>query len=306
MLTPARRGLLQALAGLLAISIVAFAVLKAMPGDPVEITLRAWNAPVTPETMADLRQVWALDRPLVRQYAAWLVRFVAGDWGTSFRTGEPVFSEFAARLPLTLTIGLAGLALAVVLAVPLGFMAMRRPGGVADRLSRLLAIFGQAVPVFWLGLVLVWLLGVKLRLITPFATGLAALPLPIVVVALHALGAFSRVYRRDLASLPRMPHFRAALGKGLSRDQALWRHGHGHALYALLSAVRSQAGWVIGGTATVEVVFGLPGISQFLIQSIAVRDLFVLQAYVMVIAVWMIVMNAGLAFALHRIDPRTA
>src|SRR5258707_2361785 len=100
--------------------------------------------------------------------------------------------------------------------------------------------------------------------------------------------------------------FRTVLAKGLGRDGALILHGHAHAFYALLAALRGEAGWAISGTATVEVLFGLPGISQFLVQSIAYRDYFVLQAYVMVAAVWMIVMNAAIAFALARLDARLA
>ncbi|WP_421363115.1 ABC transporter permease subunit [Agrobacterium rosae] len=113
-----------------------------------------------------------------------------------------------------------------------------------------------------------------------------------------------RVYRRDLSETAARPHFQTALAKGLSERQALWRHGHRSALYALLAAVRSEAGWVIGSTATMEILFGLPGISQFLVQSIAARDQMVLQAYVMVIAIWMLMMNGGAHLAMQLLDPR--
>lgn len=297
---------LRSAASLLAVSALAFLVVAAMPADPVEIAIRAWNIAPDPATIAALRREWGFDLPLHQRYLNWLANFVCGDWGRSFRTDEPVFTEFMQRLPLSLGLGLSGLALAVVLAVLLGFAAALRPRGFADRFSRSLAIAVQAVPAFWIGLVLIWLLGVKLQLLRPFSGGPAIHLLAIFLIALHSIGLLARVYRRDLLEQTRQPHFRTALAKGLSRRQALWRHCHRGSLYAMLSAVRSEAGWAIGTTATLEVLFGLPGVSQFLVQSISARDHFVLLAYIMVVAVWMLAMNAVVELAMRRLDPRAA
>ena len=290
----------------MALSFASFTLIALMPADPVEIAIRAWNLPATEETVAALRAEWGLDQPLSLRYLHWLADFVTGDWGRSFRTGEPVFAEFRERLPVSLLLGLSGLLLAIVLAVPLGFFAAARPGGFADRGSRALSVFVQAAPGFWLGLILLWVLGVQLRWIRPFAQDATAIVLPVLLIALHSLATFCRVYRRDMTETARQPYFRTALAKGLSRRQALWRHAHRGAFYALLSAVRSEAGWMIGSTATMEILFNLPGLSQFLVQSIAVRDQMVLQAYVMVIALWLLIMNALVQLALSRLDPRLA
>lgn len=295
---------LRSAASLLAVSALAFLVVALMPSDPVVIALRAWNLPVDEATVAALRAEWGLDRPLPARYAIWLSDFVSGDWGRSFRTGEPVLDEFALRLPLSLAIGLGGLGIAVTAAVPLGFAAAARPGGIADQASRLLAIIVQAVPAFWLGLILIWVLGVQLRLIRPFSGGPEVLVLAAVLVALHSTGMLARVYRRDLIEQTGQPYFRTALAKGLTRRRALWRHGHRGAVYALLAAIRSEAGWAIGTTAALEVLFGLPGISQFLVQSIGARDYNVLLAYIMVVATWMLAMNGGVELAMRRLDPR--
>ena len=297
---------LRAAASLLAVSALAFLVVAFMPSDPVMIAIRAWNLPADPATIAALREQWGLDLPLPERYVRWLAGFVSGDWGRSFRTGEPVLAEFAARLPLSLGLGVSGLTLASLLAVPIGFAAALRPDGLADRMSRLLAVGVQAMPAFWLGLLAIWLLGVQLQLIRPFSGGPAILVMAACLIALHSAGMLARVYRRDLLAQTQEPHYRTALAKGLSRRQALWRHGHRSALYAMLSAVRSEAGWAIGTTATLEVLFGLPGVSQFLVASISARDYFVLLAYVMCVAMWMVAMNAGLSLAMHRLDPRAA
>lgn len=306
MLADLLRTCLRGAASLLAVSALAFAVVAFMPADPVEIAIRAWNLSADPATIAAMRAEWGLDRSLAERYLRWLAGFVSGDWGRSFRTGEPVLEEFAKRLPLSVGLGLGGLGLAMVLAVPLGFAAASRPGGLADRFSRALTIATQAVPAFWLGLVLIWVLGVQLQLVRPFSGGAPIYVISVCLIALHSLGLMSRVYRRDLIEQSAQPHFRTALAKGLSRRQVLWRHCHRSGLYAMLSAVRSEAGWVIGTTATLEVLFGLPGISQFLIQSIGARDYFVLLAYIMVVAIWMVVMNALIAISMRRLDPRVA
>lgn len=290
--------------GLAAISFAAFAIISTMPSDPVAIAVHVWNLPATDATFAALRAEWGLDQPIPLRYLHWLQGFVVGDWGRSFRTGEAVFAEFAARLPVSLFMGLSGLFLAMLLAVPLGFFAAVKPGGMVDRFSRSLSVFVQAVPAFWAGLVLLWVLGVQLKWIRPFANDTASIVLPIVLIALHSVAVLARVYRHDLRQTATLPFYVTALAKGLSPRQALWRHGHHSALYALLSAARSEAGWVIGSTATMEILFGLPGISQFLVQSIAARDQMVLQAYVVVIALWMLLMNATARLAMEYLDPR--
>lgn len=290
--------------GMVALSFASFTLIAWMPADPVQIAIRVWNLTATSETVAALREGWGLDRPLILRYLHWLSDFVAGDWGRSFRTGESVFAEFIDRLPLSLMLGISGLLVAIAVAVPLGFSAAARPGGIADRASRAFSVFVQAVPGFWLGLVLLWVLGVQLRWIRPFGTDITAIILPVLLIASHSAAVFARIYRRDMIETTRQPYFRTALAKGLSHRQALWRHAHRGAFYALLSAVRSEAGWVIGSTATMEILFNLPGISQFLVQSIAVRDQMVLQAYVMVIALWLLFMNLIVQLFQRLLDPR--
>lgn len=277
-----------------------------MPSDPVMIAIRAWNLPPDPETMARLRAEWGLDLAPPLRYLRWLAGFVTGDWGVSFRTGEPVREAFVARLPLSLGLGASALALATALAVPLGFAAALRPDGAADRLSRALVILAQAVPAFWLGLLAIWLLAVQLRLLSPFAGGWDVLALACLLIALPPMAMMARVFRRELLARTREPWFRTALSKGLSRRAALWNHCARHGFYALVAALRSEIGWMIGATATLEVLFGLPGLSQFVILSVPARDYGVLLAYVMVVACLMALANLAISAVLGLIDPRAA
>lgn len=295
---------LQTAAGLLAVSFVAFAIITLMPADPVAIAIRNWNLPATDETVAALRHGWGLDRPLPVRYVQWLSGFVQGDWGRSFRTGEPVRLEFMKRLPLSLFLGLSSLCLAIALALPLGFAAALKPGGIADRFSRLLSVFTQSTPAFATGLVLIWVLGAQLRWIRPFSNDGASLTLAVMLVALHSTAVLSRIYRQGLAAAMGQPWFITARAKGFSERRALWRHAHPSAFYAVLAAIHSEAGWVIGSAAAMEILFGLPGISQFLVQSISARDQMVLQAYVIVVALWMAIVGLAARLLSLRLEPR--
>lgn len=295
---------LRSVAMLLVISMVAFAIINAMPADPVDIAIHAWNLPSTPETIAALREQWGLDVPLVQRYFIWLGQFVTGDWGRSFRTGGAVLPEFITRLPLSLSIGLGGLLIAMVCAIPLGFASARWPGGIADRFTRALAILVQAVPSFFIGLLIIWVFAVKLRWFRAFGTDLSAIILPIGLIALHSLGVLSRVYRRGILEIVDQPFMTTAKAKGLSPSAVLWHHGHRFGLFALLSAARSEAAWAVGAAAALEILFNVPGISQFMVQSVGARDYFVLQAYVMVVACWLLILNAVVETAIRRLDPR--
>lgn len=286
-------------------SIAAFAVIRAMPADPAVITLLAFNQPVTDATVAALRGEWGLDRPIVEQYLRWLGDFIAGDWRRSFRTGEPILAEFLARLPVSLTVGFGGLVLAIALAVPLAEAAARRPHGFCDRLLDALTLGAQAVPAFWLAALMIWIFAVEFAWLRPLAgPTVERMILPVAIVAITGIGPLASVYRAGMSEVGRSHYFMVALGKGGDPDSTLTRHGRRYAAMGLAAALTAEASWVIGGTAVVEVVFGLPGISQFLVESLAVRDYFVVQAYLMVAVAWMVGVALLAQFARHLLDPR--
>lgn len=286
------------------VTVLSFLMLFAMPGDPVLILLAEQNVAITAETVAAVRAEWGLDRSLPVQYLTWLQGFLVGDWGNSFRTERPIVEEFARRLPVSLALGFGGIALALILAVPLGFRAALHPHGLVDRMARGFTVLTQAVPAFWLGLVAIWVFAVALDIVDVFTGPLAErLVLPILLIALYTAGSLTRVYRAELLDAAAQPMFRTARAKGLSRGQALWRHGHRRALFGLAGALTPEFGWVVGGTAVTEVVFGLPGISQFLVESIGARDYFVLQAYVVVIALGMLLVAFAVTALRRGLDP---
>lgn len=286
-------------------SLAAFAIARALPADPAVLTLLAFNQAVTPEAVALLHAQWGLDRSLLGQYASWITGFLAGDWHVSFKTGAPVLAEFATRLPVSLIVGCGGLMIALALSVVLGEAAARRPHGLADRVLDAVTLGAQAIPAFWIACLLIWLFAVELRWLRPLGDAdWTRYILPIAVVALSGLGPLASVYRAGLLEVGRSGYFTVARAKGLDAEAALLGHGRRYAALGLASALTAEAGWVVGGTAVVEVVFGLAGISQFLVESLAVRDYFVLQAYLMVAVAWMIAIAFATQLVRHALDPR--
>ncbi|MGJ3264179.1 MAG: ABC transporter permease [Salinarimonas sp.] len=289
----------------LLVTAAAFLLVRAMPGDPVEALLAAGNVAPSADAVAALRAAFGLDRPLPAQFAAWLAGFVTLDWGVSPVTGRPIFAEVAARAPWSAAIGAGGIALAVAGGFALGFAAAARPGGLADGASRALAVLAQALPAFAVGIVLLWLVAVEWRLVRPFTGApLERLLLPIALVALFSVGSVARVARAAFAEAAIAPFMLTARMKGLSPARALWRHGRRHAGLTVLAAITPEAAWIVGGTAVAEIVFAVPGLSERVVAAVASRDYALLQAYVALVAFWLLAIHALAALARRRLDPR--
>lgn len=288
-----------------AVVAVSFLLVRLVPGDPVEIYINQMNVRATADLIAAYRTEWGLDHSLGSQFLIWFKGFLSLNWGTSFVTGQPVFEELLPRLKWSAAIGLGGMTGAVLLGSWLGYLAAARPGGSADRISRILAIGGQALPAFAVGLVVLWVLAAELHWIRPFSGGLAErLLLPVGLVTFFSTGSISRLVRAGFREVAQAPFLRTALAKGLGPNAALWRHGRRHAAIVLLAGIAPDLAWVIGGTAVAEIVFGVPGLSERIVAAVAERDYPVLQPYIALVALWL-VLGLRLAAVVRRaLDPR--
>ncbi|MEM9631876.1 MAG: ABC transporter permease [Pseudomonadota bacterium] len=289
----------------IAIVAVSFLLIRLVPGDPIEIYINQVNIRATDELIATYRAAWGLDRSLIEQFLIWLHGFLTLDWGQSFATGQDVVDELQPRLGWSIVIGLGGMASAILLGSGLGFLAALQPGGLADRLSRTLAIGGQALPAFAVGLVVLWFLAAELQLIRPFSGGvIERLVLPVSLVAFFSIGSVSRLVRIGFKEVAQASFMRTALAKGLSPRAALWRHGRRHAAIVLLAGIAPDLAWIIGGTAVAEIVFGVPGLSERIVSAVAERDYPVLQPYIALVALWLLT-GLRLTTVLRRVlDPR--
>lgn len=291
----------------IAVIAVSFLLIQVVPGDPAEIFINQMNVRATDELIASYRAEWGLDQSLAAQFAIWLEGFVTLDWGQSFVTGQAVTAELFPRVGWSAAIGFTGMASAILIGYGLGFMAALKPAGVADRLSRLFAIGGQALPAFAVGLIVLWILAAELQWIRPFSGGVVErLLLPIALVAFFSIGSVSRLVRVGFSEVRNAPYMRTALAKGLGRGKALWRHGRRHAVIVLLAGIAPDLAWIIGGTAVAEIVFGVPGLSERVVAAVAERDYPVLQPYIALVALWL-VLGLRLTAVLRRaLDPRVA
>ncbi|MEO1248643.1 MAG: ABC transporter permease [Pseudomonadota bacterium] len=289
----------------LAVVAAAFLLLRLMPGDPVEVFLDHVNIRSGPEIVAAYRAQWGLDGSLSSQFVRWLSGFLTFDWGVSFETGRPVAEDFAARLPYSAAIGFGGMLLAVTGGYALGFLAARWPGGYADTASRVLTVAGQALPAFAVGLVLLWVLGVQLRWINAFGGGPAErVLLPVLLVAFFSLGSLSRLTRAGFLDVKHSPYYMTALAKGRTQTGALWHHGRAAGALTLIAGLAPELAWIVGGTAVAEIVFGVPGVSERVVQAVNHRDYAVLQPYIALVALWVALVLQGARAIRYSLDPR--
>ncbi|WP_461427471.1 ABC transporter permease [Gymnodinialimonas sp.] len=289
----------------LAVVAAAFFLLRLMPGDPVEIFLDHVNIRSGPGIVAEYRAQWGLDGSLISQFARWLSGFMLFDWGVSFETGRPVAEDFAARLPYSAAIGFGGMTLAILGGYALGFGAALTPGGWADMASRGLAIAGQALPAFAVGLVMLWVFGVQLRWISAFGGGpVERVLLPMLLVAAFSLGSIARLTRAGFMDVKESPYFRTALAKGHSTTGALWHHGRAAGALTLCAGLAPELAWIVGGTAVAEIVFGVPGLSERVVQAVNHRDYAVLQPYIALVALWVALVLQAARLLRHGLDPR--
>jgi len=294
---------------LLVASIVVFAMVRSAPGDPVDVQLGESGGislsqededRIRAERLAEL----GLDRSLPEQYALWLARMVGGDWGTSYRTGQPVLDEMLDRLPASLALGAAGFGVAVLLAGGLALLASRRPDGPVDQVVRLVTLATVAVPSFLLGtLALQVATGTTgYRIAGP--ASLDRIWLPALVLGIAVTPTMSRVLRASLVAERGRLYAAAALARGASPGRTLLRHVLRPALGPVLILGGLAFASLVTGSIITEAVFTWPGVGLFAVDAIAAQDYPVVQAYVVLATAVVVLVNRGVDLAGRLVDPR--
>ncbi len=286
---------------LLAAAAVFFAV-RLTPGDPAELLLPRGAAP---EQLAALRASWGLDDPLPVQFAAYFGNLLHGNLGESLSYREPVLEVIRARLPATLLLASAAMALALVIAIPLGVLTALRPGSALDNVVSGLTLATQSVPSFWLGVQLILVFSLSLRLLPPSgADGPKYLILPAITLAADVTALMTRVVRTEMVSVMRQDYVRTARAKGLSAWVVNLSHAFRNAANPLITVVGLRWGALLGGAAITETVFGWPGIGRLAIQSVSARDYPLIQGIVLVAAVIFVTLNLIVDLVYAWLDPR--
>ena len=302
--------LVSLLASLVVASLVIFAAVEIVPGDPARFMLGI-NA--QPDTVAALRAELGLDRSLVERYLGWVGGLFTGDLGVSYTYRSPVSEIVAERLQVSLPLAVYALVLTVVIAFPVGMLAAGSRGGAVDTLFTGATQLGIAVPNFWFALLLILLFSVNLGWFSAggfpgweagLLTGLQALTLPAIALALPQASILARVLRSSLIDTLSDDYIRTARAKGLSAGQALRRHALRNAMIPVFTIIGLQFSFLIAGAVIIENVFFLPGLGRLVLQAITQRDLIVVESVVMLLVLAVILVNFVVELAYAWIDPR--
>jgi len=304
------RRLAVLLATLVVASLVIFATIEIVPGDPASFML-GLNA--EPATVAALRQELGLERSGLARYFDWVGGMVRGDFGISYTYRTPINTMVAERIMVSLPLALYALLLAVLIAFPAGLIAASRRGGVADASVMGFTQIGVAVPNFWFAMLLVLLFAIKLRWMPSggFAgwdTGpwpaIKSLTLPAIALALPQAAILARVLRSSLLDVLGEDYIRTARAKGLSPRQTLWRHALRNAMIPVLTIIGLQFSFLLAGAIIIENVFYLPGLGRLVFQSIASRDLVVVESVIMLLVCSVVTVTFLVDLAYAWFDPR--
>lgn len=310
MLAYALRRLLSLAASLAVASVVVFAAIEIVPGDPAAYML-GMNA--SPEAVAALRAQLGLDAGPVERYADWAAGMLRGDFGVSYTYRTPVAGMVADRLWVSLPLAVYALALSTLIALPVGVWAASRRGAAVDAGVMGATQLGVAVPNFWFAMLLVLVFAVNLRWFSAggfpgwsegVRAGLKALTLPAIALALPQASILARVMRSALIETLGDDYVRTARAKGLSRGQALRRHALRNALIPVLTILGLQFSFLLAGAIIIENVFFLPGLGRLVFQAIAARDLIVVESVVMLLVFAVILVTFAVDLAYAAVDPR--
>ena len=296
---------------LLIVSMIAFALLYVLPGDPAVAILG--ESAGNQQTYLALRRDLGLDQPLYVQYFNWLGRVLQGDFGQSIRTHESVSSVLLQRVPISLYVGSAGLVVGLALGLSVAVASALKPGSRIDSLGTFLAMGGVAIPSFWQALLLVYVFAVLLRWVPPSGftspwvdplLSVRMLILPAIVLGTHSAAVIMRQGRSALMEVLEQDYITTARSKGLGDSSVVARHALKNAMIPIVTVVGLQVGSLVSGAAITETVFAIPGVGRAAVDAIFFRDYPVLQGAVLVLTLAVLIANLLTDVAYAYLDPR--
>ena len=292
------------------VATVVFAAVRSIPGDPARLML---GGDADPEALAALQAELGLNEPVYVQYFRWLGRILSGDLGDSIRTGQSVLELLLDVAEPTLSIAGLGMAIALVIAIPTGIISAVKRYEIEDYLSTLVAFFGISMPSFWIGIVLILVIGVNVEFLPTFGytsieegvvPWLQSIILPSIAVGVPFGGILMRMMRSSMLEVLNQDYMRTARAKGLNSNLVLIKHGLQNALIPVVTLAGIFLAVVLGGVVAVEIVFGIRGLGRLLIGSINRRDFPVIQGTVIVISFAFVFMNLIVDVLYTMINPR--
>jgi peptide/nickel transport system permease protein len=295
------RRLLRAAIVLWGVTLISFGVLF-LKGDPSDAMAGAdWSR----QDRENFRQAMGFDRPWHIQYLDFLSKAVRGDFGNSLSQHQPTFQLVMSRMPATLELAGAALLVAIGFGLPLGILSATQRNGLGDHLAMGLALLAQAMPVFWLGILLILVFGIAIPIL-PVAGrgGVENLILPAVALGAHSLARNARLIRSSLLEVLGQDYVRTARAKGLAERAVVVKHALRNALIPVITLIALDLGFLLGGSVITETIFAWPGVGRLIVAAIHARDVPLVQTAVTVLAVIFVLLNFAVDLIYTRLDPR--
>ena len=295
------RRLAQSLLVLLGVSFVVFFILH-LTGDPALVLL---SPDATAQDIQEFREKMGFNDPFLVQYGRFLRGALRGDFGRSVRHDEPAFALVAERLPATLELAGAALLIALALAIPAGIVSAVRRNSAVDYVSTVLALLGQSMPTFWLGIMLILVFSVWLHLLPSSGRGtLEHLILPAVTLGLFTTARITRLTRSGMLEVLNQDYIRTARAKGVAGPPVVWKHALKNAAIPIVTIVGIELGTLLGGSVITETIFAWPGVGRLSVQAIYNRDYPVVQAAVFLLSTTFVLVNLVVDMLYTYLDPR--
>ncbi|HEX7076276.1 MAG TPA: ABC transporter permease [Hyphomicrobiaceae bacterium] len=298
---------------LLGVAVLVFLLLRMMPGDIVELRFLMEGGQVSPEVLAQERARLGLDQPLWQQFIDWMTGLAVGDFGVSMWTGRPVWEEISSRLELSMQVAIMATILATLIAIPLGTLAALFKDTWIDRIIQVFAIAGLAVPSFWLGMLMILGLLLTFNWIPPLTftpiyedpwTNLSQLIWPAMAVGYRYSAVATRMTRSTILEVLQEDYIRTARAKGVFERLVVARHAMRNAMLPVVTVIGLEFAFLIGGLVVTEQVFNLNGIGKLFVETVTRADYTMVQALVMLVATFFIVINFLVDLLYAALDPR--
>jgi ABC-type dipeptide/oligopeptide/nickel transport system permease component len=286
----------------LGVSLIVFSIMKLVPGDVAQVIA---GTDGTAEDVALIRQSLGLDRPVYEQYLTFLGHTLQGDFGRSAVTKRPVADEIASRIWPTAELAVAAFLVSIAIGLPAGVVSATSRYSIWDTLATLIALIGVSMPVFWLGLMLMLLFTVTLGWLPSSGAGTPAqLVMPALALGSASTAIIARQTRSGMLEVLSQDYVRTARAKGLTERVVLFRHAFKNALIPTITVAGLQVGYLVGGSVLAETVFARPGLGRLLVDSIARRDIPVVQTTIMLLSVTFVLVNLVVDLLYVKLDPR--
>lgn len=288
---------------LLGISFLVFAIISLTPGNPAQLIL-GQNAPA--QAVAALSEEMGLNRPFPVRFADYVFSAARGDFGVSYVTGQPVFGEIFSRFPITFSLSLSAVCLAVVIGIPLGILSSVRRYSGLDIGSTVMAMLMSSIPEFWFGIMMMFIFSLKLGLLPSYGTGTAAhLIMPTVTLAIPCAAKLLRLTRSTMLEVIRQDYIQTAIAKGVSGRSVIWKHSLKNALLPVITVIGMSFGRMVGGTVIVESIFSISGLGSLVLDAIRMKDIPQIMAAVIFLSLLFGLIMLGVDLLYAFVDPRT-